>query len=55
MKPGSTVIVIGKALGTLSSENAILTQRGWANGTPKEDLEQQNRLVTHLLMWQKMS
>ena len=38
MKPGSTVIVIGKALGTLSSENAILTQRGWANGTPKEDL-----------------
>ena len=36
MKPGSTVVIIGKALGTVNSNNCILTTRGWENGIPKE-------------------
>ena len=31
MKPGSTVVVIGKALGTVNSGNCILTTRGWTS------------------------
>ncbi len=38
MKPGSTVVIIGKALGTVNSNNTILTTRGWANGVPAETI-----------------
>jgi len=38
MKPGSTVVVIGKALGTVTSNNTILTTRGWTNGVPAETI-----------------
>lgn len=37
MKPGSTVVVIGKALGTIDSSNTILSTRYWVNGIPKEE------------------
>lgn len=38
LKPGSTVVVIGKALGSVNSNNVILTNRGWTNGIPKEEI-----------------
>ena len=37
MKPGSTVVVIGKALGTIDSNNTVLSTRYWVNGIPKEE------------------
>ena len=33
LKPGSTVLVIGKALGTIQGDNCIITTRGWESGT----------------------
>jgi len=38
LKPGSTVIAIGKALGSINSNNAILTTNGFTNGMPSEEL-----------------
>ena len=38
MKPGSTVVVIGKALGSVSSNNVVLTTRGFTNNMIPEDL-----------------
>ena len=37
MKPGSTVVVIGKALGTMTSTNTILSTRYWVNGIPENE------------------
>ena len=37
MKPLSTVVVIGKALGTIDSSNTILSTRYWKNGIPREE------------------
>lgn len=38
LKPGSTVVGVGKALGSINSNNAILTTRGFVNGIPSEEL-----------------
>jgi len=37
MKPDSVVVVIGKALGTMTSTNTILSTRYWVNGIPAEE------------------
>tara|TARA_B100000035_G_scaffold313294_1_gene326677 strand:- start:10657 stop:13962 length:3306 start_codon:yes stop_codon:yes gene_type:complete len=37
MKPDSVVVVIGKALGTMTSTNTILSTRYWKNGIPENE------------------
>jgi len=37
LKPGSIVLVIGKALGTIRGDNCIITNRGWKDGAPSAE------------------
>ena len=51
LKPGSTVIGIGKALGSINSNNAILTTRGFVNGIPSEELGRKEPQVGDTPAW----
>ncbi len=37
LKPGSVVLVMGKALGTVTGSNCILTMKGWPSGPPSPE------------------
>ena len=54
LKPGSVVLVMGKALGSVTGSNCILTMKGWPSGPPSpEDIAKLGTAVPqgHTPIW----